>query len=308
MAKDLVIKANWLNQAIAPLSIPELRIIQLAVIDARETGKGLSSDRPLRIDALRYAEAFNTTRQNAYILMKQAESTLFKRQFTFTDTDGNAVKSAWVQDVKYFDGAGAIEICLTRHVVRGITRIDGAVEFFTQYLLSQTANLSNVYAVRLYELLIQWRSVGKTPEFKLEMLRGQLGLCVNEYQQMTHFKTKVLNLALAQINEHTDIEATYEQVKTGRNITGFTFKFKQKSKAVSEVKATPKEKTAPKDVSGFAGVELQLLKSLQARFPEITEQYVKEYAKTAQIDVFSALNRIKTDYQPAHDFALEKTD
>lgn len=308
MSKDLVIKANWLNQAIAPLSIPELRIIQLAVIDARETGKGLSSDRPLRIDASRYAEAFNTTRQNAYVRMKEAESTLFKRQFTFTDTDGHPVKSAWVQDVKYFDGAGAIEICLTRHVVSGITRIDGAAEFFTQYLLSQTANLSNAYAVRLYELLIQWRSVGKTPEFKLESLRGQLGLCVNEYQQMTHFKTKVLNLALNQINEHTDITAAYEQVKTGRNITGFTFKFKQKSKAVSEVKAAPKEKTTPKDVSGFAGVELQLLKSLQARFPEITEQYVKEYAKTAQIDVFSALNRIETDYQPAHDFTLSKTD
>jgi plasmid replication initiation protein len=308
VSKDLVIKANWLNQAIAPLSIPELRIIQLAVIDARETGKGLSSDRPLRIDASRYAEAFNTTRQNAYVRMKEAESTLFKRQFTFTDTDGHTVKSAWVQDVKYFDGAGAIEICLTRHVVRGITRIDGAVEFFTQYLLSQTANLSNVYAVRLYELLIQWRSIGKTPEFKTEMLRGQLGLCVNEYQQMTNFKTKVLNLALTQINEHTDITATYEQVKTGRNITGFTFKFKQKPKAVSEVKATPKEKTTPKDVSGFAGVELQLLKSLQARFPEITEQYVREYAKTAQIDVFSALNRIETDYQPAHDFTLSKTD
>lgn len=308
VTKDLVIKANWLNQAIAPLSIPELRIIQLAVIDARETGKGLSADNPLRIDASRYAEAFNTTRQNAYARMKEAESTLFKRQFTFTDTDGYPVKSAWVQDVKYFDGAGAIEMRLTYQVVRGITRIDGAVEFFTQYLLSQTAKLSNVYAVRLYELLIQWRSVGKTPEFKLENLRGQLGLCVNEYGQMKNFKTRVLGVAIKQINEHTDIEATYEQVKTGVRVTGFTFKFKQKSKAVSEVKATPKEKTPPKDVSGFAGVELQLLKSLQARFPEISEQYVREYAKMAQIDVFGALNRIQSDYQPANDFALAKTD
>lgn len=311
VAKDLVIKANWLNQAIAPLSIPELRIIQLAVIDARETGKGLSSDRPLRIDASRYAEAFNTTRQNAYVRMKEAEATLFKRQFTFTDTDGLPVKSAWVQDVKYFDGAGAIEICLTRHVVQGITRIDGAAEFFTQYLLSQTSNLSNVYAVRLYELLIQWRSVGKTPEFKLESLRGRLGLCVNEYQQMCHFKAKVVNLALAQINEHTDITASYEQVKTGRNITGFTFKFKQKSKAVEKEKAkTPKEES-PKptqNISRLSGLELQLLKTLQKRFPEISESYVKDYAKHAEIDVFEALRRIKTDYQTANDFALSKTD
>ena len=45
-------------------------------MDARETGKGLDTKTPLRIDASRYADAFDTTRQNAYILMKQSEETL----------------------------------------------------------------------------------------------------------------------------------------------------------------------------------------------------------------------------------------
>jgi plasmid replication initiation protein len=254
MSKDIVIKANWLNEAIVPLSIPELRIIQLAVIDARETGKGLSSDNPLRIDASRYADAFGTTRQNAYARMKEAEATLFKRQFTFTDTDGHPVKSAWVQDVKYFDGEGAIEIRLTYQVVRGITRIDGAVEFFTQYLLSQTSNLRSVYAVRLYELLIQWRSVGKTPEFELERLRGQLGLCVNEYSAMNNFKAKVLDLAVAQIDEHTDITVTYEQIKKGRKIIGFSFKFKQKTKPIEQEK--PKSDKGSNPLSGVKDWEV----------------------------------------------------
>ena len=38
---DLVVKSNRLNSAIQNLSLPELRIIQLAIVDARETGKGL---------------------------------------------------------------------------------------------------------------------------------------------------------------------------------------------------------------------------------------------------------------------------
>ena len=63
---DLVVKSNRLNMAIQNLTLLELRIIQLAIVDARETGKGLSTDTPLRIDAMRYAEVFNTTRQNAY--------------------------------------------------------------------------------------------------------------------------------------------------------------------------------------------------------------------------------------------------
>jgi plasmid replication initiation protein len=59
---------------------------------------------------------------------------------------------------------------------------------------------------------------------------------------MSNFKKGVLDLAITQINEHTDIKATYEQHKAGKNITGFSFKFKQKTKAV-EKKATPKENT-----------------------------------------------------------------
>ena len=73
---DLVVKTNQLNSAVQNLSLPELRIIQLAIVDARETGKGLDTKTPLRIDAMRYANAFDTTRQNAYILMKQSEETL----------------------------------------------------------------------------------------------------------------------------------------------------------------------------------------------------------------------------------------
>ena len=47
---------------------------------------------------------------------------------------------------------------------------------------------------------------------------------------MCTFKKYVLDLAVAQINEHTDIKLTYEQHKAGRKIDGFSFKFKQKVK------------------------------------------------------------------------------
>ena len=73
MSKDLVVKTNRLNQAFQVLTLAELHIVQLAIVDARETGTGFNSDTPLRLDALRYAEAFGTTRQNAYQRMKEAE-------------------------------------------------------------------------------------------------------------------------------------------------------------------------------------------------------------------------------------------
>ena len=228
MSKDMVVKSNRLNMAIQALSLPEIRIIQLAIIDARETGKGLNTNTPLRIDAMRYAEAFDTSRQNAYVRMKETEETLFNRRFSFTDYDGRPVKSRWVQDVRYLDNEGAIEISFTRAVVESITRLDGAEQFFTQYLLSQTSKLNSIYSVRLYELLIQWKTAGKTPVFELALFRGQMGLDEGEYKAMNDFKKRVLDLAVSEINEKTDLTVSYTQQKRGRVVSGFGFVVKPK--------------------------------------------------------------------------------
>ena len=228
MKKDLVVKTNRLNQAFQVLSLAEFHIVQLAIVDARDTGTGLTTDMPLRIDALRYADVFGTTRQNAYMRMKEAEETLFNRRFSFFDEDGKLVKSRWISQVKYLDNEGAIEIVFTPAVVQGISRINGVKEFFTQYLLSQTAQLKSVYSSRLYELLIQWRSTEKTPIINLEDFRAQLGIEENQYKLMSDFKKRVLDLAINDINEKTDIKVTYQQHKKGRSISGFSFTFKQK--------------------------------------------------------------------------------
>ena len=228
MKKDLVVKTNRLNQAFQVLSLAEFHIVQLAIVDARDTGTGLTTDIPLRIDALRYADVFGTTRQNAYMRMKEAEETLFNRRFSFFDEDGKLVKSRWISQVKYLDNEGAIEIVFTPAVVQGISRINGVKEFFTQYLLSQTAQLKSVYSSRLYELLIQWRSTGKTPIINLEDFRAQLGVEENQYKLMSDLKKRVLDLAINDINEKTDIKVNYQQHKKGRSISGFSFTFKQK--------------------------------------------------------------------------------
>ena len=231
MSTDLVVKTNRLNMAIQNLSLIEVRIIQLAIIDARETEKGLSTDKPLVITASRYAQAFDVSRQTARQAILDAEQTLFERRFTFIDdTDGNPVKSRWLQRVKYLNDEAAIEICFTYDVVTEITRIDGIERYFTQYLLQQTSQLKSIYSVRLYELLVQWKEAKKTPVCDLNTFRGQLGLGVNEYKVMGNFKLRVLDMAVNEINEKTDLKVSYEQTKKGRKIVGFQFKVLVKSK------------------------------------------------------------------------------
>lgn len=126
---NLVVKTNRLNSAVQNLSLVEIRIVQLAIINARETGQGLSTDKPLRIHASRYAEAFGINKKNAYEVIKEAEETLFNRRFSFIDERGRVVKSRWLQRVCYLDNEGIIEITFTYDVVKHITRINGAENF-----------------------------------------------------------------------------------------------------------------------------------------------------------------------------------
>ena len=97
-------------------------------------------------------------------------------------------------------------------VVPLITRLE---EQFSKYDIEQISSLSSAYAVRLYELLICWRTTGKTPVIDLTEFRKRIGVLDTEYQRMDVFKRGVLELALKQVNEHTDITATYEQHKKG---------------------------------------------------------------------------------------------
>mgnify|MGYP002652941810 CR=1 FL=1 len=79
-------------------------------------------------------------------------------------------------------------------------------------------------------MLIAWREVGKTPIFEVSDFRSKLGLTSDDYPRLDTFKRRVLESAVKQINEHTDICVKYEQHKRGRSISGFSFNFKQKKK------------------------------------------------------------------------------
>ena len=132
------------------------------------------------------------------------------------------------------DAEATVKLIFAPIVIPLITRLE---ERFTQYEMKQISELSTGYAIRLYELLICWRTTGKTPIIELADFRQKMGVLDAEYQRMYDLKKYVLEPSLKQINEHTDITASYEQHKKGRTITGFSFKFKQKKKTEAE---TPK--------------------------------------------------------------------
>ena len=77
--------------------------------------------------------------------------------------------------IGYIDDLGCVELVFASDVIPLITRLE---QRFTEYDIDQVSNLQSKYAVRLYELLVQWRSTGKTPMIDLQELRNRLGYLI----------------------------------------------------------------------------------------------------------------------------------
>ena len=233
MSKQLVTKDNSLIGASYSLGVVEQRLIFLAIIEAREQKTLIEAGGLLRIYAQSYAKQFNVEKHTSYEAMKRAVEGLYEAGFAYSKIDERSgkighYKSRWVDKIGYIDDLGCVELVFASDVIPLITRLEAR---YTEYELKQVVGLQSEYAIRLYELIIQWRSVGRTSQISLVELREKLGL-VDEYQRIEAFKRRVLDLAITQINEHTDITVEYEQHKQGRIITGFTFKFKVKKNKV----------------------------------------------------------------------------
>ena len=237
--RELVVKDNALIQASYTLDLVEQRLMLLAIMEARETGKGIAPDSLLQIHAHSYAEHFNVNKETAYTVMKDASKGLFDRYVTYHDKNPKTGKDRsfhcrWVDKIGYEKDTGIVYLRFTHDVVPLITRLE---QQFTSYDIEQISSLNSAYAIRLYELLIQWRSVGKTPLFDLQQFRQQLGVEPVQYKTMSNFKKYVLDFAVQQVNEHTDITVKYDQHKQGRVITGFTFSFKIKAKSKKAIES-----------------------------------------------------------------------
>jgi plasmid replication initiation protein len=292
---DLIVKDNSLIQASYSLSTVEQRLILLAIAEARESGNGLNPSSLLEIRASTYIHYFEVDKTTAYQVLKEASKSLFNRYVTYHDKNpkngrNRSFHCRWVDKIGYEDQSGLVYLRFTQEVVPLITRLE---ENFTKYEIKQISKLTSSYAIRLYELIIQWRTTQQTPIFELNTFRNQLGLEPNSYTRMSDFKRNILDFSVAQINEHTDITVKYDQHKAGRVITGFSFTFGFKKSA--KPKSTRAQAVEPPPTSDPAAEKREaygLFLSYQ-RQSKALNQALETLATNSEMKLFKKLGFMK---------------
>ena len=192
-----------------------------------------------------------------------------------------------MSEIAYIEDAACVELIFAPAIIPLITRLE---EHFTSYELEQISKLNSGYAIRLYELIIAWRSTGKTPVISYEDLRKKLGVLDHEYKVKADFKKRVLDSSLKQINEHTDITVKHEQHKTGREITGFSFRFKQKPQPKNTDKKLPqRDPNTPDFFINMTDAQRHLFANKLSELPEMgkysqgTESYQQFAVRIAEM-------------------------
>ncbi len=225
--KKIVVKDNSLIDASFNLSLVEQRLMLLAIVEAREFSE-LTYNTPVEVSAKSYMEQFGINEKESYSALRDAALTLKRREFSYIDRykSFDAVTcDNWVNKITYVKDQGLVVLYFTDIVIKMISRLE---QQFTRYYLDQVSNFKSKYSIRLYELIMKWRIRGMTQRYDIDDLRSKLGIEPQQYKTMSLFKANVLERALEEINDQTDLIVSYEQFKQGKTITHLQFKLEPK--------------------------------------------------------------------------------
>jgi plasmid replication initiation protein len=278
LERAMVYKSNSLVEACYRLSVIEQRIV-LACVSQVRRDEPITDEIMYSVSAQDIAELSETNSRTACRDLQEGALRLKRREVRIEkEANGNTKRKqvlicGWVQSIMYIENEGRVCLRFNKDMLPYLTELSAQ---FTKYRLKAVAKMDSSYAIRLYELLNQWRDIHER-EVSVQWLRDtfQLG---DKYPAIKDLKKWVVDPAVAQINEHSDLTASYVQRKTGRNVTHLTFSFRPKEEPKpkkAKTARTPKTATTGALDAGRAKMEALVIEfltgneSYNRRYPNI---------------------------------------
>lgn len=224
-----VIKSNALIEASYRLTPAEQRIMLACIAQVRRD-QPITDEVLYSVSAADIAKMTSSQSKTTYDELAKAALRLKRREVWLTERANGSgsheetLVTGWVQSIRYRKHEGRVELRFTKDMLPYLTQL---TEQFTRYALEDVAKMTSSHAIRLYELLAQWRGAGRR-EVEITWLREafQLG---DKYPAIKDFKRWVIVPAVEQINEHSPLQVKWDQRKTGRRVTHLVFSFAEKA-------------------------------------------------------------------------------
>ena len=222
MKNELVVKSNQVIEASYRLSVIEQRVVLSAIAKIPKMCE--VSDDEIYTVSVQDLQALGVHEKTAYRDLKEAVNRLYERSISL-HIDDKLIKMRWIQRIDSTDTSGIIALRFSKDILPFISNVKAN---FTQYMLSEISKMQGAYSVRVYELLVQYKSVGER-SISIDNFRFMLDLGTR-YKQFNDLLKRVIEPSIDEINEQSDLKVTATPQKTGRKFTHIKFTIKQKPK------------------------------------------------------------------------------
>lgn len=147
---------------------------------------------------------------------------LSDKSYWITLEDGRTTLVRWIERPFIDEKGGNIHIKLDILMKPFLLQIK---KNFTQYSLYYVLAMKSQYSIRIYELLKSYLNL-RSYESDINELKKMLQC--QHYGKISDFKSRVLDQAMREINQFTDLNVSYELIKDGRMFSKIIFKIERK--------------------------------------------------------------------------------
>lgn len=229
---QLVVKHNRLIESKhAKLTAREKKLLALVIA---QIAKDDDTFKLYKIPAYEIKNALNLDSGRIYEQLKDIASKLDKRRVFIEDVKAKSWQILhFVSTVKYEDGF--LYIKLHEELAPFLLKL---YKEYTAYELKNVLLLGSSYSITIYEWLKKWVKLGKR-EISLLDLKDRLGIEeIDPYSNFKDFRRRILEPAIIEINEKTDLIFSYETIKERRKIVSIIFYIKAKNDVGTIIEST----------------------------------------------------------------------
>jgi plasmid replication initiation protein len=160
--------------------------------------------------------------KNKHTRLKAFAKALMSKPLTI-DTDKGFEVYNWFSKIKYVNDEAVFKVQMHKDLRPYLLQMSKRI---TKTNLKQVIKLSSNYAIRIFHLLKEYEKIGHR-DFEISELH-ELMQTPKSYQDYSLFRKKVLDVAVKEINKHTDIEVSYKVTKKIRKrVTHIKFEIRK---------------------------------------------------------------------------------
>lgn len=179
----------------------------------------------LVISAQQYADLMGINVKNVYRDADKLSDALMSKVITIHQDNGDWKKFHWVSSMEYKKEKGMITASVSPDIIPYIIELK---EQFTSFRLGNILYLRSSHAIKLYQILSQYKKIGERT-LSLDEIKSFLGLFnLVTYKSYGALKQKVLEISKREINEKTDLTISYKEIKESRKVVAIQFKITKK--------------------------------------------------------------------------------